>query len=113
VGETITTAQSGGSKLTELEAQLVRADILVRTEGASAGSAAEAAISRAEALAQETGARIYLPHILLARAELARVQGDEGRRQTLRRDAHRLFVEMGATGYARRTTSQLSASRSH
>jgi len=110
VGETITTALSGGFKTAELEAQLVRADILVRTEGASAGSAAATAIDRAEALTHETGARLYLPHVLLRRAELAGVEGDEGRRQELRREAHRLFVEMGATGYARRISSQLSAS---
>ena len=110
VSETITTAQSGGSKLTELEAQLVRADILVRTEGANAGSAAEAVINRAEALAQETGARIYLPQIHVERARLAGILSDPAGRLGQLREAYRLFTEMGAVGHAERVAKELASS---
>jgi len=47
-------------------------------------------------------ARAYAPLIHVERAELARLLGDEAGYQRELREAHRLFVEMGATGHAER-----------
>jgi hypothetical protein len=38
--------------------------------------------------------------VLLARAELAQARGDQAAAEARRRQAHRLFVEMGAIGRA-------------
>jgi hypothetical protein len=57
----------------------------------------------------ETGALIYLPEIHLERAELARLVGDEVRRQRALREAHRLFTEMGATAWAEQVVRQLNS----
>ncbi len=53
------------------------------------------------------GARGAEPQILEHRAELARLLGDEAGYQRELRQAQRLFVEMGATGHARRVAAQL------
>jgi hypothetical protein len=38
----------------------------------------------------------FKPHVYLKRAELARLTGDEAGRERELREAHRLFIEMGA-----------------
>lgn len=38
----------------------------------------------------------FKPHVYLERAELARLTGDEAGRERELREAHRLFIEMGA-----------------
>ncbi len=64
-------------------------------------------LARALELVDKTGARGVEPQILEQRAELARLLGDESGYQSDLREAHRLFVEMGATGHARRVAAQL------
>jgi hypothetical protein len=39
---------------------------------------------------------IYVPRVLVARAELARLQGDDAVRERELREADRLFVELGS-----------------
>jgi len=56
----------------------------------------------------ESGARVFEPAIAEARAELARVTGDEGARDRLRREALRLYQELGASGHAERLAAELS-----
>jgi hypothetical protein len=84
--------------------------VLVARDGARAAGEVEAILSEVEQLIAETGARIYLPDVHLARAELARVAGDEVARQRELREAHRLFTEMGATGHAARLAKELGSS---
>jgi adenylate cyclase len=98
-----------GARVFEQEAQRALARVLLRQEGAAAGAAIRAALDRAEALIRETGAKNYQPFIHLERAELARLEGDARTRVRELREAHRLFVEMGATGQAERISRQLSA----
>jgi len=43
-------------------------------------------------------------------AELAHLRGDEATRERELREAHRLFVEMGATGHAERIAPLLAES---
>ncbi len=109
VDETIAATRRTGAKLTELEAQLVCADILLRAEGASAGSAAECAIARAETLAQETGALIYLPRALVARSRLTGLQNDGAERDRYLAEAQRLCTEMGVPALAKQLAKELGA----
>jgi hypothetical protein len=53
---------------------------------------------------------IYLPQVHLARANLARLAGDEVARHRELLEAHRLFTEMGATGRAERVARELGSS---
>jgi class 3 adenylate cyclase/tetratricopeptide (TPR) repeat protein len=62
---------------------------------------ARAEFARALELAGDDG-HVYVPHILEARADLARLEEDDGERLRLLHQAHRLFEEQGATGHARR-----------
>ena len=65
-------------------------------EGTVAGTAIRAALDRAEALIRETGAKNYQAFIHLERARLARLEGNTETRVRELREAHRLFVAMGA-----------------
>jgi hypothetical protein len=85
------------------------ARVLLRSAGAAARAAIEAALAEAQALVDRTEARCEQPHIHLARAELAGVLGDEGTRRRELGEAHRLFTEMGATGWAERVVKELGA----
>jgi hypothetical protein len=56
------------------------------------------------------GARGYEPDVLIARARLARLLGDEGRYRGELSEAHRLLTEMGATRRAARLERKLGLS---
>jgi hypothetical protein len=70
----------------------------------------EAALAEADAWLEMSGAKSYGPFLHVERAELARLAGDEATRQCELREAHRLFVEMGATGHAERMAPLLVGS---
>jgi hypothetical protein len=72
-------------------------------------SAIEQDLAAADALLTRTGERPAAPLILLARAELAERLGDREAGHRHLREAHRLYVEMGATEHAERISRQLSA----
>jgi class 3 adenylate cyclase/tetratricopeptide (TPR) repeat protein len=94
-------------RATEASAQLARARLLLRLEGSDAREEIEAALARALAVVQETGARVYEPELHEVRAELAGLLGDEAGRERELREAHRLYIEMGATGHAERLAREL------
>ena len=76
--------------------QLARARVLLRTEGAAASADVAAALEDA----RQTGQPSYAPQIHLARAELAALQGDTGRRQhELGEAASAARTAIGALGY--------------
>jgi hypothetical protein len=60
---------------------------------------------------QDTGAHVYLPFISEERAALAALLGDDAGRARHLRDAHRLFVEIGAAGHAARLARAPGPSR--
>jgi adenylate cyclase len=109
VDEAIAVARRHGTRFWECVAHITRAHVLLRTEGAQASSEIEAALREAQALVEETGGRSQEPFIHEARAELARLGGDEATCQRERREAYRLFTEMGATGHAERLVRELEA----
>ena len=49
--------------------------------------------------------QVYEPHIPVERAELARLLGDAASREP--REAHRLFVDLGATGHAAQLAQEI------
>jgi hypothetical protein len=77
-------------------ALLASARVLLRTEGHAARSAIEAALGELSQLARQTEMKMFEPFACVERAELARLTGDEANRQRELREAHRLFLEIGA-----------------
>jgi class 3 adenylate cyclase/DNA-binding IscR family transcriptional regulator len=71
-------------------------------QGPRARAAVDKVLQAASASVAETGARGLEPRIPEARAELARVCGDEAARQHHLREALRMYQAIGATGHARR-----------
>ncbi len=99
---------SSGARFLEVPARIARARALLLVDGAAAADEAERELSAAQSLVDEMGAVAYAPRVLLARAELAQVRGDAATCEAQRREAHRLFVAMGATRYAERLAQELA-----
>jgi class 3 adenylate cyclase/broad specificity phosphatase PhoE len=93
--------------ISEIEAQLSLAHVLLADGNLDDRAAIESALGRAAECVGITGARIYLPRIGVERAKLARLEGDEAGRERHLREAHRLYTEMGATGHAERVAREL------
>ena len=62
----------------------------------------------AEELIDRSGAQARRPHLHLARAQLAERLGKSGDHEHELREAHRLFIETGATGHTERLARQLA-----
>lgn len=110
VEEAIRCSQRDGVIGSELRAQLDLSRILRACAGASAADRIRAAIDRAEALMEESGALVHHAAIEVERAELARLLGDESAYERGLRSAQRMFTEMGATGRAARLAERLGDS---
>jgi class 3 adenylate cyclase/DNA-binding SARP family transcriptional activator/DNA-binding IscR family transcriptional regulator len=68
---------------------------------------ADAELRHAIELAGEDGA-VYVPHVLLAQADLAGTQGGDRERLRQLERAHSLFDQHGATGHTRRVAAQIA-----
>jgi tetratricopeptide (TPR) repeat protein len=101
----------GGNRIGEGVALLTLARVLLSTGDTGLGDEVEESVERAAALCEETGMRVYLPPLLEVRAALAERRGDPQEARQRRREAHRLYTEMGATGHARRLARELEPSR--
>ncbi len=108
-GEAVALAQERGQRYAELIGQLALADALCADRGARARAAVEQALKQADALVEETGARVQVPRIVEARGRLAQCTGDAATGDQRLREAHRLFAAMGATGHAARLAKELGA----
>jgi len=62
---------------------------------------------RAETLIADMGAVAFRPHLAEVRAERARRHGDQAGWRAQLAEAHRLFIETGATGHAARVARTL------
>jgi tetratricopeptide (TPR) repeat protein len=105
--EAIAAAERRGAVGWGYRGHLTLARVLLRSGGAAARAAIETALTEAQALVDRTEARSEQPHIHLARAELADALGDGETRRRELREAHRLFTEIGATGWAERAVKAL------
>ncbi|MBI1816899.1 MAG: AAA family ATPase [Deltaproteobacteria bacterium] len=109
VEEAIETAVRMQMRVAEVRAQLALARVRRAIDEAGASVAIAAALDHAQALVQSTGARSYEPQIYVERARLAALRADASEAQQWLREAHRLFTEMGATGYAERLAQELGS----
>ncbi len=108
--EAVRVAQRTETPIFESHAQLLLARALTVLSGSEdARGDISAALDRADALLRETGARSCEPEVLEGRARLADAAGDPASAEQLRRDAQRLYTDMGATGHAERMTRELAA----
>jgi hypothetical protein len=81
---------------------------IVRDDGGVAEAERIAALlAEADAVIAATGAHLFTPFVLVERAELARLGGDDATRLRVLGEAHRLFAAMGATGQARKLAPKL------
>jgi hypothetical protein len=94
--EAIAVIRQRGSRLWESSALLTRIRALRETPGLQATREIEAALAEADAWLEMTGAKSYEPFLHVERGELARLSGDEAASQRELREAHRLFMEIGA-----------------
>ncbi len=98
--QALETARAQGNLGSETLASLILARVLLGSEGLGARARIEEALARAGRLARDTDGRGIEPMIHVELAELARQSGDREARERELREAHRLFVQIGATGYA-------------
>jgi tetratricopeptide (TPR) repeat protein len=101
-GEAVAAARRRRTRVYECQAQLARAAVLVRLDGADATRAIGLALARAQLLVQETGARAYAPLVHEQRAGLARLRGDDELARRELAAARREFEAQGAAGHVRR-----------
>ncbi|MDP9134260.1 MAG: AAA family ATPase, partial [Actinomycetota bacterium] len=99
-------AAKRGARMQEVGCRWALGRALVRLERRDEG---KAELERAIELAGEDGP-VYIPHALLALADLADLQGDDRERLRLLKEAHRLFERHGATGHARRAAADIATS---
>ncbi len=107
--EAVAAARRGNARPAETHALIGRARVLLSEADPASLEEARAALREAERIVEETGLRVWLPHIAIERATLSRLGGDEAASHELLQEAHRLFTEMGATGYAERLARELGS----
>jgi class 3 adenylate cyclase/tetratricopeptide (TPR) repeat protein len=107
--EGVAAAQRSKMTRLEIEAQLSLAHVLLASGNLDDRAVIASALDRAAECVEITGARGYLPQIIVERAKLARLEGDEAGRERHLREAHRLFTEIGATGHAEREARELAS----
>jgi tetratricopeptide (TPR) repeat protein len=89
-------------------AQLALARVLLLTKGLASRGAIEAALEEASRLARQMELKMLPPFLCVERAELARLAHDETTRQRELREAHRLFLEIGAPIRAEQVAKELA-----
>jgi adenylate cyclase len=94
--EAIGVCRRGGARVWEASAQLTRIHALREIHGVQATTRIEEAFAETEAWLEMSGAKSYEPFLHIERSELARLAGDEAAREQELREAHRLFMEIGA-----------------
>ena len=109
IEEMLEMPEVSGMRTIELSAHLVHARALLRTQGARAAESIQDSIAKAIALVDLTGAEAYRPDVHLVLAELAEAAGDAENHRAQREIAHRLYVEVGATGHAQKLALQIDA----
>ena len=98
-----------GTPLYECDARLVLARVRLQEGAEETATAREIGLllERVTGLIDQTGAESRRPRLTELLASLAHAQGDDADHVRKLREAHRLYVEMGATGNAARLGSEL------
>ena len=89
--------------------ELAFARVLLESDGASREAEISAALTRAQDAAETMEARPFQAETAEEWSHLARLRGDEAAREQHLREAHRLYIEMGATRHAERVAQELDA----
>ena len=105
-------ARSQKNAVGEIAAYLAEARVLLSTDGLGARNQIEAALAGALELIRSTGARVYEPQVHIELAKLARQSLREATWRRELGEAHRMFTEIGASGYAESVAGELALSRS-
>src|SRR5262249_54840700 len=95
--EAVSVTRRSQSKMAEVAVHLCIAGVLLSTRGVAAREEIESALQAAADAVAAMGARGLEPDVLIARARLARLLGDESRHRGELSEAHRILTEMGAT----------------
>ena len=106
--EAIAVSRRRGTRCWEIWAHLTRMRALREIDGLRAKGKIEAAIAEAESWLEMSGAKSYEPFLHVERAELARLTDDEPSRERELREAHRLFLEIGAPIRAEQVARELA-----
>jgi adenylate cyclase len=101
----IAVAVKRSAQLYEAQARHQLARAIVADFAPGEEQAARAQLDQALSIVQALGIRAYEPHIHLERSRLAAAVGDEAEQDRELREAHRLFLEVGAYGRAEETAS--------
>jgi hypothetical protein len=106
--EGVAIARSHGNVPGETVGSIAQARVLLGTDGPDARAEFEAVLARALELIRRIGAKAYEPQVHVELAELARQSEDERAWRDELSEAHRLFTEIGASGYAERVAGELA-----
>ena len=96
----------------ELQAQIILAGVLLRSEGKLDQPGIAKALARAEQLIETTGGAVMMPFLCERRAEFTGLKGDQAGQLRMLQQAHRLFASMAAHGHAARLEAMLNDSES-
>ena len=96
-----------GSGLPKGRILLAQARLLADSQGAEAAAEIERVLDAAEADFERIDWHEHRPDVLVERAALARLRGNEEERRRYLQRAHELYVERGATGRAERVAREL------
>ena len=84
-----------------IEPRIVRARVLLATDGRTAAGEIDAQLRQARAALDASGAHIFMPFVREESARLMRIRGDTDSERELR-EAQRLYQQLGATAHAER-----------
>jgi class 3 adenylate cyclase/tetratricopeptide (TPR) repeat protein len=101
-------ARGRGYPSGEAHACVSLARVLRASRGGSAVAEIEATLDRGLEVVRSVGPRVIEPLLRVELASLAGEVGDEERRQRELREAHRMFIDVGAAGWADRVAADLA-----
>jgi class 3 adenylate cyclase len=107
--EAVALAVRCGTGFYEVQSRHQLARALVADPSHGEEKAARAELDKAFALCATLGLQAYEPHLHEGLAELALAVGDRAAHDHQLRTAYRLFLDVGASGHARRLAAELSA----
>jgi class 3 adenylate cyclase len=103
-----TTLRDRGMMPALAELNLILAGILAEGAEPTDFARMEGLLDEVDEIVRSTGAHLFTPFAMERRATLATLRGDEAQQSQWLREAHRLFVQMGATGHAGRIGTDLA-----
>jgi hypothetical protein len=109
IDEALALSIERGTRASESLVHWFRARALIALLGADAAEEIRKELDRADQMGDEIGYGLTAGWNRLERAELARLEGDEGSRQRLLHEAREVFERHGAHGWVNQTDDLLAA----